>query len=94
MRSQPISLAIKVNSADLEPPTVSRYRWQCQSNGIANEPMKGSLLSNVYEEMRVVREAGVEPTTCGFGGRYSIQLSYSRKTTNAPTVFQRNRSGN
>ena len=51
-------------------------RWQTRGNVHKREGFGLSIDSR--EEL--VREAGVEPTTFGSGGRRSIQLSYSRKS--------------
>ncbi len=40
--------------------------------------------------LEVVREAGVEPTTFGSGGRRSIQLSYSRIIRGTVSAAKRN----
>jgi hypothetical protein len=40
-------------------------------------------------ETEMVRAAGVEPTTCGFGGRHSIQLSYARENDSHTRVTER-----
>jgi hypothetical protein len=36
----------------------------------------------------MVRLAGIEPTTPWFVAKYSIQLSYSRRTSNYITIFR------
>jgi hypothetical protein len=56
------------------------------------EKEKSNQLLPVFLRGSLVREAGVEPTTFGSGGRRSIQLSYSRRPVES--IGQSARSGN
>jgi hypothetical protein len=49
------------------------------ADGADEERADGALQALERTETMFTREAGLEPTTFGSGGRRSIQLSYSRR---------------